>query len=296
MSAPRRRDALLALAAAGGALVLALTVVLAKRAFREAGRPVASSPPVEPPSRELCTSTEKRYHEAWEARNQCTADADCVATRRGELFTGLDGCARFGPRTPDTAAADAVGAEWLAAGCASSFEICGEHVPEAHCREGVCDEVPPAPLPRSWQRVGVGRGFRTAKGTLYAEDRSEPSFEVFMPPGLIREDFDAEGGISSAWSGPQFRLYVSYDFWAPDAGRPADALSSEAMTVGGNAADLFVTRYRGRDGKAAWTAVQLIFARHAKWPGELAIRAVCKKPPPCPEGELAVRSVVFRGH
>jgi hypothetical protein len=295
MSRSRRGDAVLALAFAAGALALAATVVLAQRAFREAGRAAASSPPIEPPTPQLCTEVAKRYHEAWEARNRCATDADCVATPRGELFTGLDRCARVGPRAPDTAAADEAGAVWLAAGCASTYEIC-DHVPEAQCLDGVCAEVPPASFPRSWRRIGVGRGSYTAKGTLYGEDPSEPSFDVFVPPGLVHEPMgDPEGGISDMWRGEHFILLVSYDFWAPDAGRPADALSSEAMTLGGHAATLFVTPYRGRDQKLSWTAVQLVFARGGTWPGELAIRALCKSAPPCPEGELVLRSIVFRG-
>lgn len=49
------------------------------------------------------------------------------------------------------AAVDALATAWLAAGCASEYELCGP-TPEAVCRAGRCGQHPPPNLPASWRR------------------------------------------------------------------------------------------------------------------------------------------------
>jgi hypothetical protein len=286
-----RRASLLALALAAGALALAVVVLLARRGFREAARAAAPPParPV-PPEPGVCKAFEGRYDEAWGAQNHCERDDDCLAERRGELFTGLDRGARYRPRAADTRGADALAAEWLAAGCAREYAL-AEPAPVAVCREGRCDQRPPANLPASWRRVDVGH-----------------AFDLYLPPELVEAKVHPEDSYVRVWRSERLGVSLDYGYYSNQLDDPPDPQhkvgAREQTTIGGQPAFLRVTEIPPRPGRAAqpWTSLGVHFAHVPPSPRSyyseqagLSVFVSCAGKPPCPEGELILRSIVFQG-
>lgn len=279
----RRRDAKLPLLLAAGLLALGVVVLLARRAFRQAAQAAAPAPKLEPPDAEKCANLAKQYASAWEARNRCERDDDCVASPRGELFTALDGCARFGPRKGDLKFADALAAQWLSAGCADAYEICDEKA-EAVCRAGRCNERPPPPLPASWNRIDVER-----------------DFHFFLPPELKEIPIQAEEGHIYVWRGERMGVSLDYSGWGsqldePEVPPPLRVVSREKITVSGEPAVLRVIEGMPvktlRGPIEPWTSVGLHIphVRHSN----LTLSVRCKGSPPCPDGDLVVHSLKLR--
>ncbi|MFT3765685.1 MAG: hypothetical protein QM820_09240 [Minicystis sp.] len=285
-----RRDTAVGLALAAGALALGVVVLSARRAFREAARAAAPSPRPDPPTPEQCAAIETRYREAWQALNHCERDEDCLAVRRGELFTGLDECARFGPRAADTRGADAVAAAWITTGCAAEYALC-ERVPEAVCRAGRCAERPPAPLPSTWIRVDVAR-----------------AFHFFLPPDLIEIPIQPEEGIARLWKNDHMRVSFDFSDYTNTLDDPREVLpeglrivAREKTTVSGQPALLRVMEVaagRMRGTKEPWASIAIHIPSVPRQGGSegtpLSLYVQCKGPPPCAEGDRIVRSIALR--
>lgn len=149
-AASRRRIMLLLL------LVTGLTAGLFTYAIRgtdvvvPATSPSASARARMPPLE--CVQLLTDYHALLDKARVCTRDLDCEAQPRGQLMTGLDGCARFTTSSKDLLAADWHAAKWQAGGCAGSYRTCP--APRgAICEEHLCVEKPPPEVPRSWHRL-----------------------------------------------------------------------------------------------------------------------------------------------
>lgn len=278
----RRRDAERGLLLAAGLLALGVVVLLARRAFREAAKAAAPAPKLEPPDAEKCASLVKQYASAWEALNRCERDEDCAASPRGELFTALDGCARFGPRRGDPKFADALAARWLSAGCADAYEICDEKA-ESVCRAGRCAQRPPAPLPASWNRIDVER-----------------DFYFFLPPDLKEVPIQAEEGHIYVWRGERMGVSLDYSGWGSQLDEPIPEplrmVSREKITISGEPAVLRVIEGMPvktlRGPVEPWTSVGLHIPHVRNSNLTLSVR--CKEKPPCADAELVVRSLRLR--
>lgn len=101
-----------------------------------------------------CVQLAADYHVALDKARLCTRDEDCVAERRGQLMTGLDGCARFAVPSKDLLVADDRAQRWQGGGCAGDYRLCGAPRP-AICEAHLCAEKPPESVPRSWRRLAL---------------------------------------------------------------------------------------------------------------------------------------------
>jgi hypothetical protein len=120
----------------------------------------------------VCDDLAKRYRLAWWSDSTgCAEDSDCVAEPRGGVHIALDGCARFGNRSLGHGDADDLAAQWRTEACAWPPELAADagrrtvhasarQAPDcaaarAQCREQRCVEVPPSPVPKTWQRLSL---------------------------------------------------------------------------------------------------------------------------------------------
>ena len=201
---PDARGRLFAAIALGGFALSAWMLLLRRPAPPSPRNPipilVASSKALLPAD---CGGLRAEYRSAWARVATCQRDADCVAEHRAELWSDLDGCARFGrlqgPDPEETARAraraDAVAQAWLERGCAHTYELC-EAAPLARCLRGVCAERPPARVPPDWTPVRI------------------PGLVSFwLPSTLEARELPAEDSLARLWEGEGRRLSLTYGPW-----------------------------------------------------------------------------------
>jgi len=211
----------------------------------------ATSPSAVPSARRMpplaCMNLVAEYHTALDKARACEKDTDCVAERRGEYMTGLDGCARFAAPSKDLLVADDRAAKWKAGGCAGEFRTCSG-TPTAICEQHVCVEKPPAGLPRSWHRLdlpGVYSFFAPADvvdvglGDLIPED----SWITHFDGNQISIHFDVQRGAPGD---------VIPEGGIPPSVTDHDILRTEQLVLGGAPARLDTILPPGGDANGAF--------------------------------------------
>jgi hypothetical protein len=182
----------------------------------------AAPSPAPPAARRMpplaCMSLVAEYHTALDKARACEKDTDCVAERRGEYMTGLDGCARFAAPSKDLLVADDRAAKWKAGGCAGEFRTC-TGTPAAICEQHVCVEKPPLGLPRSWHRLDL------------------PGVYSFFAPADVVDvglgDLEPEDSWVTHFDGKQISIHFDVQRGAPEeiieGGIPPSATDHEIL-------------------------------------------------------------------
>jgi hypothetical protein len=290
---------------AGRTIRLASTVVLVLGsigiavAFHRRTPPTTTpAPPAKPSAvvdtRGHCDTIAARYRRALRPFQACNADDDCLAEPRAKFFSGLDRCARFRRKdaTPETLAdVDALEKAWLGRGCSSLYLTCREE--RAQCKQGICAELPPEPLPRTYRRVWSGN-----------------AFSFFVPPDLAEDNVEGEDSVVGAFTGPKMRLSYDYGRYSnplesenDDGGPPMDRiLSRKEVTLSGRPAVLvtmeellmqptpyFLSGVHFPKVPVAFPSLSLGGGDEAK----LTMTATCDAPADCASAEGIFRSIEF---
>ena len=117
---------------------------------------------------------------------------------RGRFYTGLDGCLRLTNRRFDLQPTEKLASAWLAAGCASSYEVCPAPPSSAICLAGACREKPPAAIAEDWLRVDI-----------------EEALTVFLPPDVVELPYSrtcGNGPAVRAFRGPGLEVRFEYGY------------------------------------------------------------------------------------
>jgi hypothetical protein len=142
---------------------------------------------------QACEQLAQQYRSERDRARFCRADADCTAEVRGGFWLELDGCWRFvNQKTLSLVRADRAAEAWLAGKCARDYEDCDE-APPVQCRDGLCAELPPEPVPPSWNRRDVA----------YA-------FSLFLPPDLVRRHVQPEDSLVRVWRNDRMSVSIDY--------------------------------------------------------------------------------------
>jgi hypothetical protein len=219
-------------------------------------------PPIAPEAATLvtvCDELAAEYKRVWSSLAYCQTDTDCAVEERGKFWSGLDGCVRVGSRMAPKGAADQIGEEWLATGCAHEVDACGKTA-RAQCRQHRCVELPPPPIPPDWNRVHV-----------------PDIFTLFVPGDLEPRREHAEDTIVSSLEGGGRALFVSwgtnYDSPDPDTD-PAERFmpwvelkKRQPLVVAGRATTLFWAFDPGERGKetSPWLVEAIVPNVAAPW-------------------------------
>ena len=260
---PNVRGYTIAGALALGFALLVLWSVRARPTPQASAAPSASGlPPLAPDAATLlavCDELGAEYKRTWANLSFCQSDADCAVEERGKYWSGLDGCVRTASRAAPKGAADQIAEEWLAQGCAHEVDACPAKT-AAQCRDRRCVELPPAPIPRDWNRVRV-----------------PDIFTLFVPGDLAPKRTEGEDTIVRALEGGGRELFVSwgtnYDADEPDADGAERFMPwvkierRQPITASGRATTLFWTVDRGErgDAKSPFVAEALVPNVAAPW-------------------------------
>ncbi len=166
-----------------------------------------------------CTAIKKEYVEWATHSRSCTASADCAVDVRGGTYFGLEGCYRFRNIHSAETSARSIEKAWLDEGCATTYEICPE-APLAMCRQGVCVEEPPAPLPSTWNREDVPGGFF-----------------LYVPPEMKRIGGIGDNSVLAQYEGGGISMAI--DYVAADSFHREEEEPGRPVTIGGYKAHMW---------------------------------------------------------
>lgn len=231
-----------------------------------------------------CAELTKSYKAALDEVNHCESDNECAVELRGEIWFGLDGCARFKGSALSFAKPDAIAKQWAEGGCAKDYELCSR-APEVMCRKGRCLEKPPSPLPDTWIRYDVAR-----------------AFSFYLPPEMVKEDVRGEDSIVRQWKSDRISLGLDYGAWSNsleifEEERPF-VLEERRIEIDGKKAKLVVLR--NPQGPGFQAAVHFPEVPGCppgmclqSGPTKLTVWAACEERSDCDAAIMAYRSIVF---